>query len=89
MTASCGNTASASFNRCAIPIECAAPTALGRCEAIVLVCGGTKVCAQPKTLCRPPEIGSSADAAKDNAMSYKGVSPPACFLRWMRKAPSR
>ena len=40
----------------------ARPTALGRCEAIVDVCGMTFSRGCPKTLCRPPAIGSAAAA---------------------------
>src|SRR5690606_37928390 len=47
----------------------AAPTAFGKCDAIVEVCGGTQAFTEPHTLWRPPEIGSSADALKDSAVS--------------------
>src|SRR3546814_7334357 len=57
-----------------MPIEKAAPTALGRCEAMVEVCGGMASGLDPMTLCRPPEIGSSLDAAKLSSMSQFGRS---------------
>ena len=62
-------------SRRAIPIEKAAPTALGRCDAIVDVCGGIASGFDPMTLCRPPEIGSSAEAAKLSSMSQSGFCP--------------
>ena len=43
--------------------------ALGKCEAMVLVCGGIDNVLLPNTLCRPPEIGSSLDAENDSNMS--------------------
>jgi hypothetical protein len=52
-----------------------APTAFGRCEAIVLVCGGTHSGREPHTLWRPPEIGSSADATSESNVSNTGVPP--------------
>ncbi len=33
---------------------------------------------EPETLCRPPEIGSSAEAVKDKSISSRIVSWPAC-----------
>ena len=53
----------------------AAPTAFGKCEAIVLVCGGTHSRREPHTLWRPPEIGSSDDAHKLSSASNIGDSP--------------
>ena len=47
-------------SRRARPIANATPTARGRCEAIVDVCGITASDASPNTLCRPPEAGSAA-----------------------------
>jgi hypothetical protein len=61
--------------RRAMPIENAAPTALGRWLAMVLVCGGMASRFDPSTLCRPPEIGSSAEAANESSMSHAGFSP--------------
>src|SRR5436190_24294386 len=45
----------------------ASPTALGRCDAIVDVCGGTHIGRLPHTLWRPWLIGSSLDAHKDSS----------------------
>ena len=67
----------------------AAPTALGRCEAMVLVCGGMKRGLEPNTLCRPDEIGSSAEAAKLSSMSQTGVWPGSFLARWIWKAADR
>src|SRR5438093_569798 len=53
----------------------AKPEALGKCEAIVLVCGGTHSGRLPQTLCRPCEIGSSAAAQKESSVSRIGVEP--------------
>src|SRR3546814_3569287 len=72
-----------------MPIEKAAPTALGRCEAMVEVCGGMASGLDPMTLCRPPEIGSSLDAAKLSSMSQFGVNPGICRARWSWKALAR
>ncbi len=72
-----------------MPMLNAAPTALGRCEAMVLVCGGMKSGFEPITLCRPPEIGSSAEAAKLSSMSQPGVWPGSFFERWIWKALER
>ena len=47
----------------------ATPTARGRCEAIVEVCGITARSWWPKTLCRPPAIGSSVDATSPSSTS--------------------
>ena len=54
----------------------ATPTARGRCEAIVEVCGITASSWLPKTLCRPPAIGSVA---------RRGHAPAGCRAR--RRAP--
>ena len=80
---------SASFSILAMPMLNAAPTALGRCEAMVLVCGGMWSGLEPITLCRPPEIGSSAEAAKLSSMSQHGVWPGSFFERWIWKALER
>src|SRR5678815_578385 len=53
--------------------ETAAPTALGRCEAIVEVCGGIASAWLPNTLWRPPEIGSSVLAHRLSSRSSSGV----------------
>ncbi len=55
--------------------EYARPTARGRCEAIVEVCGITARSALPNTLCRPPAMGSSVAAATPNRMSRTGSWP--------------
>ena len=81
--------AASSFSRFASGIEKAAPTALGKWLAMVLVCGGMLSGFDPITLCRPPEIGSSADAAKDKSMSHVGVVPGSCRARWSWKALER
>ena len=80
---------SSSFNILAMPMLNAAPTAFGRCEAMVLVCGGIESGKDPITLCRPPEIGSSAEAAKLSNMSQAGVWPSTCLERWIWKAFDR
>src|SRR4029078_13082276 len=51
----------------------AKPAAWGRCEAIVLVCGGTQRARLPHTLCRPPEIGSSEGPQNERISSRNGV----------------
>jgi hypothetical protein len=47
----------------------ARPTARGRCDAMVEVCGMMARSACPKTLCRPPAMGSFADAARPSSTS--------------------
>ena len=47
----------------------AMPTAFGRCEAMVEVCGGTQSGALPKTLWRPPAMGSSREATTPSRTS--------------------
>ena len=42
---------------------------------MVEVCGGMISACDPSTLCRPPEIGSSDEAAKDSSMSQAMVWP--------------
>ena len=81
--ASCGRCAVSGRSRRARPIEYAAPTALGRWLAMVEVCGGIFSTFDPSTLCRPPEIGSSLDAAKLSRMSQAGVCPGTCAARWI------
>src|SRR3972149_4364904 len=70
-------------------IESAAPTDLGRCEAIVLVCGGMNKGTLPPTLCRPPPLGSSLEAAKESSESYSTVDPGSCLERCTTKPPLR
>ena len=53
------------------------PIALGTCEAIVLVCGGTQSSRLPQTLCRPWLIGSSLEAHSDSSVLKSGVLPRA------------
>src|ERR1051325_6879331 len=48
----------------------AVPTAFGKWLAMVEVWGGTHSGTEPHTLWRPPEMGSSLDAASDRAVSY-------------------
>src|SRR5690606_3121298 len=67
----------------------AAPTALGNCDAMVLVCGGIFSAKLPSTLCRPPEMGSSLLAQNDSNISYNGVLPGNCLLRSIKNAPLR
>ncbi len=88
-TASSGSGSPVMPRRRAMPIEKAAPTALGKCEAIVEVCGGILSGFDPITLCRPPEIGSSDDAAKLSSMSHVGVPPGSWRARWSWKAFER
>ena len=67
----------------------AAPTALGRWEAIVLVCGGTQSARLPQTLCRPWAIGSSRLAHRLSSVSKSGVVPGTCRARAIISAPAR
>ena len=50
-------------------MENATPTARGRCDAIVEVCGMTARSWRPKTLCLPPAIGSSAAPTRPSSTS--------------------
>ncbi len=59
-------------------IENATPIARGRCEAIVEVCGMIARSCRPKTLCRPPEIGSLVAAATPSRMSRSPSFSPHC-----------
>ena len=54
------------------------PMARGMCEAIVEVWGITARAWLPNTLCRPPEIGSSAAATRPRRTSRSGVDPGSC-----------
>ena len=67
----------------------AVPSALGRCEAMVEVCGSTHSGLLPHTLCRPPLAGSSFDAAKDSAESITGSIPGSLRKRSAMNAPLR
>jgi len=60
---------------------------VGRGIAEAAIDGG--VIRQDRTLCRPPEIGSSFDEAKDSNMSQAGFSPGTCPARAIWKAASR
>jgi hypothetical protein len=64
------------------PMPSATPRARGRCEAIVDVCGMMDSSARPKTLCRPPAIGSSADPATPSSTSRIGSMP----VTWRARA---
>ncbi len=63
----------AAGRRCPRSAAKARPTARGRCEAIVEVCGMIASSARPNTLCRPPAIGSAAAATSPSSTSR---SPP-------------
>ena len=64
------------------------PTALGRCEAMVEVCGMTARSGCPNTLCRPPAIGSSASPISPCSTSRIGVDPGTCWPWPRRSHPS-
>ncbi len=72
-----------SRSRRARPIAKATPTARGRCEAMVDVCGITASEASPHTLCRPPEAGSATAATLPSrtARSTSRSGRPACSAR--------
>ena len=59
----------------------ASPTDRGRCEAMVEVCGMIARSGCPNTLCRPPAIGSSANAISPCSTSRTGVDPGTCWAR--------
>ena len=61
-------------SRLARLIENATPTARGRCEAIVEVCGMTASEASPNTLCRPPDAGSSVLASMPSSTARSASS---------------
>jgi hypothetical protein len=67
----------------------AAPTALGRWLAMVLVWGGICRSLLPKTLWRPPAIGSSAAAVRLRSTSKRGVVPGTWRARSPKKPPER
>ena len=73
--------------RRACSMATAVPSALGRCEAMVEVCGSTHSGLLPQTLCRPPEIGSSLLAAKLSAESMIGSMPGNLRKRSAMKPP--
>ncbi|CAM5354315.1 hypothetical protein RLIN73S_03300 [Rhodanobacter lindaniclasticus] len=75
--------------RRACSIATAVPSALGRCEAIVEVCGSTHNGLLPHTLWRPPEAGSSLLAAKESAESTTGSMPGSLRKRSAMKPPER
>ena len=75
--------------RRACSMATAVPSALGRCEAMVEVCGSTHSGLLPQTLWRPPEAGSSALAAKLNAESITGSIPGSLRKRSAMKPPLR
>ena len=70
-------------------IATAVPKALGRCEAMVEVCGSTHSGLLPHTLWRPPLAGSSFDAANDSAESITGSIPGSLRKRSAMKPPER
>ena len=70
-------------------IAIAVPSALGRCEAMVEVCGSTHNGLLPHTLCRPPLAGSSLLAAKLSAESITGSMPGSLRKRSAMKPPER
>ena len=72
---------------CSIAI--AVPSAFGRCEAIVEVCGNTHNGLLPHTLWRPPLAGSSLLAANDSAESMIGSMPGNLRKRSAMKPPER
>ena len=67
----------------------AVPSAFGRCEAMVEVCGNTHNGLLPHTLCLPPLAGSSALAANESAASRNGSMPGTWRERSTMKAPER
>ncbi|KAF1015677.1 MAG: hypothetical protein GAK31_01152 [Stenotrophomonas maltophilia] len=75
--------------RLPLSIASAVPSALGRCEAMVEVCGSTHNGRLPQTLWRPPLAGSSALAAKDGAASRTGSMPGSWRARSAMNAPER
>jgi hypothetical protein len=67
----------------------AVPTALGRWLAMVEVWGGIHIAWLPKTLCRPPEAGSSAAATKERATAPTPSTPATLRARARKKPPER
>ena len=70
-------------------IATAVPSAFGRCDAIVEVCGSTHSGLLPQTLWRPPDAGSSLLAAKLSAESMIGSMPGSLRKRSAMNAPLR
>jgi hypothetical protein len=70
-------------------MEKATPTARGRWEAIVEVCGMMWRSCRPKTLCRPPLIGSSAAATIPSSTSRSPSLFSTCCARARKKPPER
>ena len=68
-------------------IENATPTARGRCDAMVEVCGMMFRSWRPNTLCRPPEIGSAVAATSPSSTSRSG-SLPVDLLRAGQEEPT-
>ena len=75
--------------RLACSIATAVPSAFGRCDAIVDVCGNTHSGLLPHTLWRPPDAGSSLLAAKLSAESMIGSMPGNLRNRSAMNAPER
>ncbi len=75
--------------RRARPMAKAVPMAFGRCEAMVLVCGGTQPALEPHTLWRPPETGSSREAHTPCIMSSAGSPWPSRRARAIISPPER
>ena len=67
----------------------ATPRARGRCEAMVEVCGITARRLLPKTLWRPPAIGSSVAATIPSSTSRTAELPPPWRARSRKNAPER
>ena len=59
----------------------ATPRARGRWDAIVEVCGMIARSWWPKTLWRPPAIGSSVAATSPSSTSRRGSCPGTCMAR--------
>ena len=67
----------------------AVPIALGTCDAMVEVWGGTHSGRLPHTLWRPWLIGSSREAHRLSSVSNSGVEPGSWRARAIMKAPER
>ncbi len=81
---------SACLMRLPCSIAMAVPSAFGRCDAIVDVCGNTHNGLLPHTLWRPPDAGSSLLAAKHSAESMIGSMPGSLRKRSaMKRAAER
>src|SRR5690606_35844841 len=70
-------------------IAIAVPSAFGRWDAMVEVCGNTHNGLLPQTLCRPPLAGSSLLAANDSAESIAGSIPGSLLNRSAMNPPLR